>query len=118
MKDISRKTPSRIPESKVVGPSRFVKPVTETEGTISVSRNPYPAQLIVAATSVGEFQLSDVDAPDLSDITVYTALVAKQRAVTKEIYYEIVFKVKNSSDTPNDIIGVDARIVGTEPEND
>lgn len=118
-RDSSNRTPKRIPETRIVGPNRFVKNPTGVADSISVSSNPFRASSItVNAVAGGPAELSEADVPELSDITVYTALVAKQRAVTKEIYYEIVFKVKNSSDTPDDIVGVDARIVGTEPEND
>ena len=80
-------------------------------------RTPY-GSLVTITPEAGSLVGNEKDAPDLSDITVYTPLTRKERAATKDIYYEIVFKVRNSASTPADIIGVDARIVGTEPEND
>jgi hypothetical protein len=118
-KDISDKVPNRIPETKIVGPSRFRKPldplVTQS-GTRVVS--PYAASIVVGAGKGEPEPLFDKDAPNLSDISVYSGPTKKRRAGSNEIYYEIVFKVRNSSKDPSSVIGVDARIVGTEPEND
>lgn len=67
---------------------------------------------------LGSLEGNQKDAPDLSDITVHTALTRKQKAGTNDFYYEIVYKIRNSSSNAEDVIGVDARIVGTEPAND
>jgi len=80
-------------------------------------QSPY-AVLKVNSVDVATPNVTEKDTPDLSDITVYSPLTRKQKAGTNDFYYEIVYKVRNSSLNSPDVIGVDARIVGTEPEND
>lgn len=79
--------------------------------------SPFPS-VTVADPGGSSLEGLEKDAPDLSDIAVYTPLTRKQRAGTNDFYYEIVYKIRNSSKNKADVIGVDARIVGTEPKND
>lgn len=86
---------------------------------VAATGNQFPYEsLEVSAISEEEVETAKKDAPDLTDITVYTPLTRKREAATNKIYYEIVFKVRNSSERMKDVVGVDARIVGTEPQND
>lgn len=112
------KVPNKIPETRIVGPSRFRSPTEVIQSdSLFVRGNPYQQSDEVSPVEVVG-SAEDKDAPDLSDITVYTALTRKRSSVTNEVYYEIVYKVRNSSLTPDLVKGVDARIVGTEPQND
>lgn len=110
--------PEGHPLIEVLRPGTYkVIPANAANFNSTVKASPFSPVSVVSPVVTVPAGL-EKDAPDLSDITVYSELVAKQRAVTKEIYYEIVFKVRNSSINALDVIGVDARIVGTEPEND
>lgn len=95
----------------------IVVPKGQTEVGQYNKKSPY-ANLVVNPVDAANPNVIGKDTPDLSDITVYTPLTRKQRAGSNDFYYEIVYKVRNSSLNPSDVIGVDARIVGTEPQND
>lgn len=86
---------------------------------VASAANQFPYESLEVSAVSDEFvDANKKDAPDLTDITVYTQLTRKREAATNKIYYEIVFKVRNSSERMKDVVGVDARIVGTEPQND
>lgn len=100
----------KLNENKII-----VLPAEKSRPAVKASPYRQSSPVEVEGALISE---SGKDAPDLSDITIHTPLVAKRRKGSNEIYYEIVYKVRNSSATPSNVVGVDARIVGTEPEND
>lgn len=120
-KDISNKTPNRIPESKIVGPSRFRKPLDDlvsVEGRAFVS--PYSSSLIVGSNDAdpqkieesndkAKVELYSADVPQLSDIESVTPTKYFD-PVTKVEKVKVVIKIRNSSKNKNNIAGVDARI--------
>lgn len=110
--------PEGHPDLKYFNPNKvIVVPRGTTPSVAYVKASPYkPTSSAVA--ELGSLEGNEKDAPDLSDIVIVSGPTRKKRANTNDIYYEIVYKVRNSSLTPGDVIGVDARIVGTEPEND
>jgi len=108
--------PEGHPDIVKFNPNKIIViPKEKTPGYLKAS--PYKASLTITPDVI-DGDVVTKDAPDLSDITEYSPLVRKRKGTSNEIYYEIVFKIRNSSSTPNDVEGVDARIVGTEPEND
>jgi hypothetical protein len=126
--------PNRVPEQAIVFNPKIVLPeghpdaiwfnpsaiITTKSSEIQYGRyltTPF-ASLIQATPRASEVveEVSLFDVPDLSDITIYSGPTLKYNAVTKKPYYEYVFKVKNSSKEKINVEGVDARVLGTEPE--
>lgn len=108
--------PEGHPDIPKFNPNKIIV-VPRQSGTANLKSSPYKESLSIDPIII-DAEIPSKDAPDLSDITIHTPLVAKRRKGSNEIYYEIVYKVRNSSATPSNVVGVDARIVGTEPEND
>lgn len=100
-----------------MNPNKIIIIDNDAASLLKQEVTPYD-DVVSIGVDASDLDITRKDAPDLSDITVYTPVTRKQAAGNKEIYYEIVFKVRNSSERKNQVIGVDARIVGTEPEND
>lgn len=117
-KDYSNKTPKRIPETRVVGPSRFVKQISGVEDSVVISSTPYRAPNIIIGTSnpednassgeINKFEISEEDFPQPSDIESVTFQEYKNNeGVTK---YKVFVKMRNSSKLKDQVSGVDARI--------
>lgn len=118
-KDLSNKVPNRIPETKIVGPSRFRKPLADlVTGETRAFVSPY---LPSPGTGDGDGDGTPkpepkdpgdelvVDVPSLTDIES----VVKTKyfdPVTKVEKAKIVIKIRNSSKNKSNIAGVDARI--------
>lgn len=120
-KDLSNKVPNRIPETKIVGPSRFRKPLADL---ISEDAKAFVSPYVPGSGNgdsdgdgdgvpkpkpkdPGDELVADV--PSLTDIES----VVKTKyfdPVTKVEKAKIVIKIRNSSKNKNNIAGVDARI--------
>jgi hypothetical protein len=118
-KDLSNKVPSRIPETKIVGPSRFRKPLADL---VSEDGRAFVSPYVVGSgnadgdgngtTKPEPKDLGDelvADVPSLTDIES----VVKTKyfdPVTKVEKAKIIIKIRNSSKNKSNIAGVDARI--------
>lgn len=119
-KDISNKGPSRVPETKIVGPSRFRKPLEDLVATPSGRfSSPYAAVVTISAdgtTGTGtpkpivknpSGELVE-DVPSLSDIeSIAYEEYKNNEGVTK---IKVKIKMRNSSLSKANVKGVDARI--------
>ena len=115
------KVPNKIPETRIVGPSRFRSPTEVIQSdSLFVRGNPYvPAEdltldddgTVIAPPPkvISGSQEEKPDVPDLSDIESVTKTKYFD-PVTKVEKVKIVIKVRNSSRNKKDVSGVDARI--------
>lgn len=119
-KDLSNRVPSRIPETKIVGPSRFRKPLADLisedarafvspyvpgsgnldgDGNVGEVPKPKPKDL-------GDDLVADV--PSLTDIeSIAYEEYKNNEGVTK---IKVKIKMRNSSLNKANVKGVDARI--------
>jgi len=111
-KNSSDKNVKRIPETRVVGPSRFVKQKEGAADFVVGPSNPYRSLSTQAlAESSESFELADedVDRPELSDIE-NVQKIKYFDPVSKIEKTKLIIKVRNSSKNKSNVIGVDARI--------
>lgn len=116
-KDISNPTPNRVPETRIVGPSRFRKPLEFVPAEVVIVKpSPYSGNgsdgdnVIVPPPlpKKGDEEEEVIDAPSLSDIeSVNFEEYKNKEGVTK---IKVKIKVRNSSINKSNVKGVDARI--------
>jgi hypothetical protein len=118
-KEISEKIPSRVPETRIVGPSRFRKPIDVPPAQSLVgSPSPYSSSLITVteedskvppeAVKKDEIVTETIDVPSLSDIEDIDYVEYKNKEGVTKI--KVLIKIRNSSINKQNVKGVDGRI--------
>lgn len=117
-KDLSNRVPSRIPETKIVGPSRFRKPLADL---ISEDAKAFVSPYVPGSGNPGDGDGEDPkpkpkdpgdelveDVPSLTDIeSIAYEEYKNNEGVTK---IKVKIKMRNSSLNKANVKGVDARI--------